>query len=99
MAAVQGVSEQADTAFAKLTVDSDRAALKKLKFGYSDKVKVYVNNRLVYSGDNTFRSRDYRYLGTIGLFDAVYIPLEPGNNEILFAVSEQFGGWGVMAAF
>jgi hypothetical protein len=35
-------------------------------------------------------------LGTIGLFDDLYLPLEEGENEILFAVSETFGGWGIM---
>jgi hypothetical protein len=42
-------------------------------------------------------TRDYRYLGSIGLFDSVVLPLEAGENEIWIAVSEAFGGWGVMA--
>jgi len=37
--------------------------------------------------------------GSIGLFDAVVLPLEAGENEVLIAVSEAFGGWGVMAEF
>jgi hypothetical protein len=41
-------------------------------------------------------SRDYRYLGTIGLFDSVTLPLKAGENEIWIAVSEAFGGWGIM---
>jgi hypothetical protein len=41
-------------------------------------------------------SRDYRYLGTIGYFDNVTLPLEAGKNEICIAVSEAFGGWGIM---
>ena len=42
---------------------------------------------------------DYRYLGTIGLFDTVYLPLHPDVNEIWFALGEAFGGWGIMAQF
>ena len=42
-------------------------------------------------------SRDYRYLGTIGYFDEVFLPLEPGKNELWFAVGENFGGWGLEA--
>ena len=57
---------------------------------------VFVNGRRVYSGDNTYMSRDYRYLGTIGLFDSVVLPLQPGKNEICVAVTEAFGGWGIM---
>jgi hypothetical protein len=27
----------------------------------------------------------------------VYLPLRPGENELLFAVAEAFGGWGLEA--
>lgn len=66
-------------------------------FAYSDRVRVYVNGTLLYSGDNSYRTRDFRYLGTIGLFDSVQAPLKKGANEVVFAVSETFGGWGIMA--
>ena len=49
------------------------------------------------SCDTAARSRDYRYLGTIGLFDEVMLPLRDGDNELWLAVSESFGGWGVLA--
>ncbi|MCH8059016.1 MAG: hypothetical protein IIA11_01020 [Proteobacteria bacterium] len=49
---------------------------------------------LLYSkGNNAYQSRDYRYLGTIGLFDAIMLPLAVGDNELWIAVSEAFGGW------
>jgi len=86
-----------NTAFVKVTIESYKEQLKELKFGYSDRVKVYVNDRLLYSGNNGYRTRDFRYLGTIGLFDSVYLPLKRGSNEIWFAVSENFGGWGILA--
>jgi hypothetical protein len=88
-----------NTRFARLSVHSDRAESKLLKIGYSDSVRVFVNGELHYAGDNTYQSRDYRYLGTIGLFDTVALPLHAGDNEILIAVTEAFGGWGVMAEF
>jgi len=99
MARIQGVNKTSNTAFAKFTIDSNKVQTKALHFGYSDKVRVYVNNTLVYAGNNSFRSRDYRYLGTIGLFDTIYLPLKSGINEVSFAVSESFGGWGVTARF
>ncbi len=99
MARVQGINKTKNTAFAKFSIDSNIAQIKGLHFGYSDKIKVFVNNTLVYAGNNSFRSRDYRYLGTIGLFDTIYLPLKAGKNEISFAVSEGFGGWGVLAKF
>lgn len=81
----------------KTIITSKKKEVKQLSFGYSDEVIVYVNNKAVYSGHNKFRSRDYRYLGTIGFFDAIYLDLKKGENEIIFAVSENMGGWGLMA--
>ena len=91
----QGLAPAENTVFAKVTIQSERAQIKQVRFGYSDRVKVFVNGGLVYGGSNQYLTRDYRYLGTIGLFDAVYVPLEAGTNELWFAVSETFGGWGL----
>jgi len=52
---------------------------------------------LLYAGSNTFKSRDYRFYGTIGLWDDVYLDLKKGTNRVVIAVSEDFGGWGVEA--
>ncbi len=97
MARVQGISKNKNTAFAKLVINSESEQVKKITFGYSDDVKVYVNGKLVSGGSKIFRSRDYRYLGTIGFFDDIYLHLKEGKNEILFAVTENFGGWGILA--
>src|SRR6185436_3433296 len=86
-----------NTVFAKITLVSDKDQLKKLDFGFSDRVKIFFNNQAIYSGNNFFRTRDYRYLGTIGYFESIYLPLKKGENTIMMAVSETFGGWGVMA--
>jgi hypothetical protein len=99
LARIQGVGEGHDTAFARFVVRSDRAQVKKLRFGFSDEVKVYFNDRLLYGGSDVYRSRDYRFLGTIGLYDEVYLPLVAGDNEVWLAVTEHFGGWGVQARF
>ncbi|MGD8428152.1 MAG: hypothetical protein PVH63_10990 [Balneolaceae bacterium] len=90
------VAEDTNTVLARLKIRSESQQLKRISFGYSDRVRVFVNGRPLYAGDNTYASRDFRYLGTIGLFDDLYLPLEEGENEILFAVSETFGGWGIM---
>ncbi len=99
LAKVQATVKGQDTVFAHITIISDKDQIKPLHFGFSDKVKVYFNDRLIYSGDNTYGTRDYRFLGTIGLFNKLYLPLKKGNNELYIAVSEIFGGWGVIAQF
>ena len=77
-----------------------------MRFGFSDRVRVYLNGALLYAGDDTQNSRDYRFLGTVGLYDTLQLPLRRGTNDIVFAVSEGAGGnapggggWAVMAAF
>jgi len=96
---VSVLTRETNTVFAKVTMVSESAQSKTLAFGYSDRLRLFVNDRLLYTGNNGYRSRDYRYLGTIGYFDAVTVPLLKGRNELWFAVSESFGGWGVQAAF
>ena len=86
-----------NTVFAKIEIDSRKEQLQKLVFGYSDRVVVILNGEPIYWGTNGYRTRDYRYLGTVGLFDAVYLNLKKGKNELLLAVSEDFGGWLVTA--
>ena len=53
----------------------------------------------MYSGDNGYKNRDFRFLGTIGLFDEVPLKLKRGENQLVLAVSENFGGWGVVGKF
>lgn len=85
--------ELGETVFAKVTIQSEKDQLKYFEFGYSDRVVTILNGKPIYKGTNFWRSRDYRYLGTIGLFDGVYLDLKKGKNTLLLAVSESFGGW------
>ena len=97
LARVHGIDADKNTVFARAIVVSEDARTVPLRFGYSDRVRVFLNGSLLYAGDNGYRSRDFRYLGTIGLFDSVPLALRPGDNELVMAVSESFGGWGVLA--
>jgi hypothetical protein len=94
---LSGIEQNKNTVFAKLIIESEKAQLKKLSFGFSDRARLYFNNRLLYAGQDNFLSRDYRFLGTMGYYDAVYLDLKKGKNEVWIAVSENEGGWGVMA--
>lgn len=86
-----------NTVVAALTLRSDSARVQPITFGFSDRVRIYLNGRLLYAGNDGYRTRDYRFLGTVGLFDTVYLPLQPGDNSLWLAVSESFGGWAVTA--
>ncbi len=97
IARVTGRTRAQNLVLAKAMIRADVSGYKTLNFGYSDRVRIYVNGKLAYSGNNSWRSRDHRYLGTIGLFDSIPLDLKAGENEIIMAVSEGFGGWGVTA--
>jgi hypothetical protein len=97
LAQVSPVTQKTNTVLVKTTLYSDLNQMKRMDFGYSDDARLYVNGQVLYSGQRRFRSRDYRYLGTMGYFDAVYLPLEKGENEVVFAITGGGGGWGLKA--
>lgn len=84
-----------NTVFAAVTLEARAAGLARVRFGFSDRILVYLNGRPLYRADDGWRTRDYRFLGTIGLHDELVLPLRRGSNELWLAVSEGFGGWGV----
>jgi hypothetical protein len=93
------LADTANTVVAKVLIESTAEQVKELSFGFSDFVTVYLNGKALYYGADNFMSRDYRFLGTIGFFDKLFLPLKKGTNELWFVVSENFGGWGVKARF
>ncbi len=92
-------TDTSNTIVAKLVFNSASEQVKELSFGFSDYVTVYLNGKALYYGNNKQYSRDYRFLGTIGYFDKLFLPLKKGMNELWFVVSEDFGGWGMQAKF
>jgi len=86
-------------AHAKTTITSESNQIKKLHFGYSDNVVILLNGKPIYTGKSGFQSRDPLFQGMIGYHDAVFLDLKEGENELVFAVTETFGGWGFMAKF
>jgi DNA-binding beta-propeller fold protein YncE len=82
---------------ARTTIAAERPERRKLLFGYSDEISVFLNGELLFRGDSSFRVRDSEFMGIVGLNDAVVLNLNKGENELLFVVTESFGGWGFMA--
>jgi sugar lactone lactonase YvrE len=83
--------------FARTLARSDRRQEVKLTFGYSDEIDLFVNKRKVFSGDSRYQHRDSSFLGVVGPYDAVYVTLEKGLNEIFLMLTETRGGWGFLA--
>ena len=89
----KGRVKGAKVVFARTHISSPNAAEKILKIGYSDDIVVYLNRKRIFSGKNALSYRDDASLGTFGLNDQTDIHLNPGDNELLVAVTEYNGGW------
>jgi sugar lactone lactonase YvrE len=85
-----------DGILARTVVHADKEGPKKYWFGYSDEAAIFLNGQLVFYGNSAYRYRDTSFLGIIGVFDAVSLPLKKGPNEILFVIGEASGGWGLV---
>ncbi|MEJ2721381.1 MAG: SMP-30/gluconolactonase/LRE family protein [bacterium] len=85
-----------DIVLARAVVRSDEKKTVKCQFGYSDFMSVFLNGKILFSGSSGYQERDPSFLGILGLFDSVYLPLEAGDNELLVMVAESFGGWGLI---
>ena len=102
LARIQGVAEGADTVLSEVTVTSETAQMVAFKVGFSDDAKVYLNGDLLFAGSDRYTTRDYRFLGTVGLWYTVMLPLEAGENTLTVAVTEDVAdktGWAVMGQF
>lgn len=89
----KGRVKGAKVVFARTHISSPKAAEKILKIGYSDDIVVYLNRKRIFSGKNALSYRNDDSLGAFGLNDQTDIHLNPGDNELLVAVTEYNGGW------
>jgi len=85
------------TALVHLKLTANEAQTVSLKYGFSDRVTAFLNGAAIAYNDDRYMNRDYRFLGTVGLFDTVFLPLHEGENDLIFAVTEGFGGWAFLA--
>ncbi|WP_346854372.1 hypothetical protein [uncultured Draconibacterium sp.] len=93
------LGEKSNAVLLKINIESETDRIKMMNFGFSDVAKIFVNGKAVWQGNDVYRSRDYRFLGTMGYFDSVYLDLKSGKNEVVVMVAENFGGWGFKARF
>jgi hypothetical protein len=99
LAIANGIRDDRNTVWTRTRIHSEDARTVPMDLGFSDRAVAYLNGTALFRGDDAYRSRDYRFLGSIGWYDTVYLPLAEGNNDLVIAVSEDFGGWGIQARF
>jgi sugar lactone lactonase YvrE len=86
-----------DCVLAKTTIHAEKDKILKFIFGYSDSIILFLNGQIMFTGNSAYRLRDPSFLGIVGLFDTVHLPLKKGDNEIFMIIAEAFGGWGFIA--
>ena len=87
-------------ALARVRVRAEAAGLRRLDLGWSDVATVFLNGRPLFRSDAHYSYDNPRQEGLIHYGQAtVYLPLEKGDNELAVLVSDEFGGWGLMARF
>ena len=69
-----------------------------MRFGFSDAVRIYVNGVPMYEGADLQFSRDYRFLGHVGFWDLLFLPLKAGLNDVAFVVTDDTNGGTAAAA-
>ncbi len=93
-----GAKTPRSTVFARAVLRVPEDQRVRLAFGYSDEVTIFLDGRRVFSGRNGYLARDGSSLGTLTLGpDAIFLDLPAGRHELVCAVTEVFGGWGIAA--
>lgn len=87
-----GKMARARVVYARTTIVSPHAQLRRLQFSYNNGVVIYLNGQPLFLGMNPSGLR-----APLGIMnhagDAVYLPLRAGTNTLVFAVIAATGGW------
>ncbi len=86
-------NQAGDCVLARTILKTETDTLLRAAFGYSDFITVFLNRQPLYFGNAAYRSRDKSFLGIVGYFDNLFLPLKKGDNELLVMVGESMGGW------
>jgi len=63
-------------------------------------VSIFLNGRLLVSDDDSYSFNLPRRQGLLSDDQlSIYLPLEEGENELIVAVTDRFGGWGLAGRF
>jgi len=73
---------EGDTVLAEVTVTAQTAQTAMAQFGYSDIAHLALNGEGLFTGDNGWSSRDYRYLGTVTRHIGVPLRLERQHAQL-----------------
>lgn len=84
-------------AFARIRLRASQARTVRMDLGYSDDASVFLDGQPIFAGRFSYSYNFPRRDGLITPDQAtVHLALTPGEHEVVVAVSDVFGGWGLM---
>ena len=84
-------------AVASTTVFTDTNEVRQFFFDYSDKIFVYLNEKLIFSGNNAFRSKGVQFQGHMDInANNLYLDLKKGKNTLQCVIIDKANGWGII---
>lgn len=85
------------TLLARLVLRAASDTPQRLDLGWSDAVTVFLSGAPLFHRDDSYSYDEPRREGLIGLDQGTFfLPLRRGDNEVILAITDVFGGWGVM---
>ncbi len=85
------------TTIARIRVEASAAGIHPLALGFSDDMTVFLNGQPIAAARAPYSYNFPRQEGLIGLEQqVVFLPLVAGTNDIAVALTDGFGGWGIM---
>jgi hypothetical protein len=96
---VYGKSEARRMVWLKARLKVSTQQQRRVAFGFSDEVWVFLNNKLLFADKNIYIAPIRKEPdGRCSIENAAFsLPLEAGVNELLIGVSNDFYGWGIIA--
>ncbi|GAA3935721.1 hypothetical protein GO495_14485 [Chitinophaga oryziterrae] len=94
-----GESKVRRIAWLKTTIHSDTVQVRRIDFGFSDEVWVFINGKYLYVDKNLYGTPVAKEPdGRCSIENTSFnIPLKKGDNELLIGLSYDFYGWGLIA--
>ncbi len=81
---------------AGLRITAAEASDRRLDLGFSDEVSVFLNGRLLVADDESYSFNLPRRQGLLTARQlSVFLPLRRGANDLVLAIADRFGGWGL----
>jgi hypothetical protein len=82
---------------ASTSIESNNNQATSFSFDYSDKIMVYLNGKVIFKGNNAFRSKGIQYQGHIDInANKLYLNLKKGKNTLHCVVIDKANGWGLI---